>query len=209
MFGAVFGAVTGAASQRRAFVAAGVGLAATAWVVLALWDASPWSRYLDQLQKEFDARLDSRWTETVRGMVHLLHSGSAIYQMMQVTGEEGITLDDFVTWQKATFLDMVYLQQDAFDPVDVSVPTQRQKESFLLINRLLERPYRFADKNQVREFFTTLTGLYKNLNYSATDSPQYADYRGQIDKLLAAAGGAPPAEGPESHAPQTVTEAAK
>ena len=50
--------------------------------------------------------------------------------MMQVTGEEGITLEDFVDYQKATFLDMVYLQQDAFDPVDVSMPTE-QAESVL------------------------------------------------------------------------------
>jgi hypothetical protein len=29
-----------------------------------------------------------------------------------VTGEEGIILEDFVTYQKSLFLDMVYLQQD-------------------------------------------------------------------------------------------------
>jgi V/A-type H+-transporting ATPase subunit A len=116
-------------------------------------------------------------------MIELLHSGAAIYQMMQVTGEEGITLEDFVTWQKATFLDMVYLQQDAFDPVDVSVPTERQKESFLLIKRLIERSYRFADKDQARNFFTSLTGLYKNLNYSPAGSDDYRKYLGEIEEL--------------------------
>lgn len=142
-----------------------------------------WSRYLDQLQKGFDERLDPHWTESVRSMVELLHTGSAIHQMMQVTGEEGITLEDFVTWQKAVFLDMVYLQQDAFDPVDISVTSERQKASFLLIKRLLDRPYRFADKDQVRRFFTGLTGLYKNLNYSAFDSQDYQKYLADIEVL--------------------------
>jgi V/A-type H+-transporting ATPase subunit A len=142
-----------------------------------------WSRYLEQLQKGFDERLDPHWTETVQSMIQLLHSGSAIYQMMQVTGEEGITLEDFVTWQKATFLDMVYLQQDAFDPVDVSVPTQRQKESFLLIKCLIERPYRFNDKDQARGFFTALTGLYKNLNYSPSGSDEYRKYLTKLEEL--------------------------
>jgi V/A-type H+-transporting ATPase subunit A len=142
-----------------------------------------WSRYLEQLQKGFDERLDPHWTETVRSMIELLHSGSSIYQMMQVTGEEGITLEDYITWQKATFLDMVYLQQDAFDPVDVSVPTARQKESFLLIKRLLERAYRFSDKEQVRGFFTSLSGLYKNLNYSASGSDVYKRYLSEIEAL--------------------------
>jgi V/A-type H+-transporting ATPase subunit A len=142
-----------------------------------------WSRYLDQLQKQFDQRLDPQWTDSVRKMVQLLHSGSAIYQMMQVTGEEGITLEDFVTWQKATFLDMVYLQQDAFDPVDVSVTTDRQKESFLLIKRLIDRPYVFQNKDQARDYFTKLTGLYKNLNYSPSGSDAYHKYLAEIGEL--------------------------
>ena len=58
----------------------------------------------------------------------LLHQGESINQMMQVTGEEGITLNDYVTYQKSLLLDMVYLQQDAYDKVDVSVPLDRQKE---------------------------------------------------------------------------------
>ena len=57
----------------------------------------------------------------------LLHKGDGIYQMMQVTGEEGITLEDYVTYQKSLFLDMVYLQQDAFDQVDASTSAGASK----------------------------------------------------------------------------------
>jgi V/A-type H+-transporting ATPase subunit A len=142
-----------------------------------------WSRYLDQLQKGLDQHLDPQWTETVRSMVQLLHSGSAIHQMMQVTGEEGITLQDFIVWQKSVFLDMVYLQQDAFDPIDISVPTERQKESFLLLKRLIDRPYRLTGKEQARNFFTSLTGLCKNLNYSVFRSDEYQKYLREIEEL--------------------------
>ena len=142
-----------------------------------------WSRYLDQLQPQLDRTLDPDWTATVKQMLELLHRGENIYQMMQVTGEEGITLEDFVDYQKATFLDMVYLQQDAFDPVDVSMPTERQKASFLLIRRLMEREYEFSDKEQIREYFTRLTGLYKNLNYADWQSDEYRDLVEQIGRL--------------------------
>jgi len=114
----------------------------------------------------------------------LLVRGDAIYQMMQVTGEEGITLDDFVTWQKATFLDMVYLQQDAFDNVDVSMKRERQLVSFNMIKDIIARQYAFADKDRAREFFTALTGLYKNLNYSKEGSPEYEKYEGEVKKLV-------------------------
>ena len=113
----------------------------------------------------------------------LLERGDSIYQMMQVTGEEGITLEDYVTWQKATLLDMVYLQQDAFDPVDVSMPRKRQVESFNLLKKLILQDYRFKNKDEVREFFTLLTSLYKNFNYSAPDTPDYGRYLQEIQEL--------------------------
>ena len=87
-----------------------------------------WSRYLDQLRPYFDEHLQPGWTDAVHTLSQLLHQGESISQMMQVTGEEGITLEDYVTYQKSLLLDMVYLQQDAYDKVDVSVPLERQKE---------------------------------------------------------------------------------
>ena len=144
-----------------------------------------WSRYLDQLKPWFDEHLGPEWTDNVKALQDLLHKGDTVYQMMQVTGEEGISMDDFVVWQKATFLDMVYLQQDAFDEVDISMPLQRQLESFRLLKELLDKEYRFKDKDEARDFFTRLTGLYKNMNYSSKESPEYGKYRTEIDSLAA------------------------
>jgi V/A-type H+-transporting ATPase subunit A len=142
-----------------------------------------WSRYLDQLAPYFDKHVESGWTASVQTILKLLAEGDSVFQMMQVTGEEGITLEDFVLYQKAIFVDMVYLQQDAFDPVDVSTPLDRQKETFSLVKRLVERDYRFADKEQARDYFTQLTGLVKNLNYSRRDSPEYRQFLAKIEEL--------------------------
>ena len=78
---------------------------------------------------------------------------------------------------------MVYLQQDAFDPVDVSMPRKRQVESFNLLKKLILQDYRFKNKDEVREFFTLLTSLYKNFNYSAPDTPDYGRYLQEIQEL--------------------------
>lgn len=142
-----------------------------------------WSRYREQLQPWFDKNMDPKWTESVSKMHRLLRDGNDVWQMMQVTGEEGVTTDDFSLYQKSLFLDMVFLQQDAFDKVDVTVPLARQREMFLLCKRLVEREYRFRDKDHVREFFTRITGLFKNLNYSASDSDDYRRFLGQIEEL--------------------------
>jgi len=100
-----------------------------------------------------------------------------------VTGEEGISIEDYVKWQKSVLLDMVYLQQDAFDPVDASMSRERQAESFGLLNDLIDSDYDFTERDVARDFFTQLTSLYKNWNYSAPDSADYQRYRTQITKL--------------------------
>lgn len=144
-----------------------------------------WSRYLEQLKKWFETNLESGWVDSVSAMQELLERGDSIYQMMQVTGEEGVSIEDFVTWQKSMLLDMVYLQQDAFDDVDVSMPRDRQLESFRLLRNLIQREYTFTEKEQVRDFFTRLTGLYKNFNYSPFNSQEYSRYKKEITDLVA------------------------
>jgi len=154
-----------------------------------------WSRYLDQLRPWYDEHFGADWVPAVEATARLLHEGEQVHQMMQVTGEEGISVEDFVTWQKAALVDMAYLQQDAFDAVDASASTARQRASFALLHEVIGRDYAFADQEAARAFFTRVTDLYRNWNYAAESSPDYERYREQIRELVAAEerGTAPPA----------------
>jgi transcriptional regulator with XRE-family HTH domain len=116
-----------------------------------------------------------------RSTLSLLERGNSVHEMIQVAGEEGVTLQDFVIYQQAIFVDMVYLQQDAFDEVDVSVPMERQKQMFMLIKDILMAENDFSDQNQARNFYTRLTGLFRNLNYSIWQSTEYKQL---LDKIL-------------------------
>jgi V/A-type H+/Na+-transporting ATPase subunit A len=142
-----------------------------------------WSRYFNQLGDWFTKNLDANWVNDVKAMQALLVQGDTIYQMMQVTGEEGITEDDFVLWQKSLLLDMVYLQQDAFDDVDSCTSRERQLTSFRLLKSLIDADYQFDDKEAARGFFTELTSLYKNWNYSALKSADFDRYHQEILSL--------------------------
>ncbi len=144
-----------------------------------------WSRYNEQLSAWFEKELSQGWSEDVEAMLDLLKRGEDIYQMIQVAGEEGISLADYITYQQALFLDMVYLQQDAFDEVDVAVSINRQKENFKRIIELVSYDYNFTDLEQVRQFFIQLTGLFKNLNYSPYESIEYIELSSKIDALIA------------------------
>jgi V/A-type H+-transporting ATPase subunit A len=146
-----------------------------------------WSRYLRQLSGWSAEHLGPDWVERVERLTALLARGDEIARMEQVTGEEGISLDDFVVSQAAAFIDMVFLQQDAFDEVDASAPLDRQKALFDRVHAIATRPYAFADKAAARSHFTKLTGLFRNLNYAAPDSPDVARLTAEIEALDAAA----------------------
>ncbi len=147
-----------------------------------------WSRYLEQLKPWYEQEIDPDWNRKVQEMIALLGRGDAVLQMMQVTGEEGVTIEDFVTYQKSLFLDMVYLQQDAFDAVDASCTLKRQQLSFTKVYQLVKQEYDFKDKAQIHDYFTRLTGLYKNFNYAGEDAPEYSELLKQIDELAGSMG---------------------
>jgi V/A-type H+-transporting ATPase subunit A len=142
-----------------------------------------WSRYLEQLQPWYERELAPNWIEQVREVVELLARGNSVYEMIQVAGEEGVTLEDYIVYHQSLFVDMVYLQQDAFDKVDVTVPLERQKETFLLIMKLLSTQHPFSDQSRIRDYFTRLTGLFKNMNYAVWKSNEYQQLLDKIAHL--------------------------
>lgn len=94
----------------------------------------------------------------------MLRKGSEVEQMMTVIGEEGTSIADFVIYIKSEFLDSVYLQQDAFDPVDAACSLERQRYVFNLVYEILKADLVFEKRDDVRRFFVELTNLFRNWN---------------------------------------------
>ncbi len=147
-----------------------------------------WSRYRSELSGYIADQVGPEWPDRIEEMLQLLQDGEDVAQMMQVTGEEGITTGDYIVYHKASFLDLVYLQQDAFDDVDASTPPERQHRTLALVYRLVSADYTFDDKDRIREYFTALAAAVKNLNYAPLDSGEYRRYLTEIRKLAADAG---------------------
>ncbi|MEM9168946.1 MAG: V-type ATP synthase subunit A [Pseudomonadota bacterium] len=142
-----------------------------------------WSRYLDQLRPWYDDKFGAGWVDRVDALSAILKDGEAVEQMMQVTGEEGVTPDDYVVYQKSLLLDMAFLQQDAFDQVDASAPADRQLLVFDKLHEILTYAYAFDEKAQARDYFTKMTRLWKNFHYASKRSPDYSRLLKEIDDL--------------------------
>ncbi len=132
-----------------------------------------WSKYagfVDPQEKEKSHRL-------------LLRS-SEIAQMMKVIGEEGTSLKDYIEYLKGEFFDFVYLQQNAFDPVDESTSKERQVYLLKFIGSILDTQFNLADKPAALHFFQSLRQLMRSWNSAEYNGAEFKKIESQVRILL-------------------------
>lgn len=133
-----------------------------------------WSKYASVVAEED--------ISTARTM---LQKGNDINQMMKVVGEEGTSLEDFLTYLRAEYLDAVYLQQDAYDAVDCATDRERQQYVFGVIMRVVRTKLAFDGKDAARQFFHRLTQVTRDWNRVAMEAPEFKAQQQRIDAMLA------------------------
>jgi V/A-type H+-transporting ATPase subunit A len=114
----------------------------------------------------------------------VLTKGHEVQEMMKVVEEEGTAMADFVVYLKAEYLDAVYLQQDAFDPVDGASPAERQRHVFAHVAGVLAADLDFVDKDAARSFFQALTQATKDWNRAAMDDESFAAAEARLRAML-------------------------
>ena len=114
----------------------------------------------------------------------VLRRGSEISQMMKVVGEDGTSLDDFVMYLKAEFLDMVYLQQNAFSETDASTPKERQRIMFDLVEKALGLKREFPGKDEARRFFLDLQQMFIDWNDKPSGTDEFEALKASIEERL-------------------------
>jgi V/A-type H+-transporting ATPase subunit A len=142
-----------------------------------------WSKYLDQMKEKLD-EIDPAWVELIRRSQKLVFSGDEVKKRMDVVGEEGTSLADFITYLKAEFLDAVYLQQNAFDKVDASNTIERQVYTFKKVAQILDKDIAAKDKDDARNIFFRVSSLVRNWNSSAWQSEEWKRFESQINEFV-------------------------
>jgi len=132
-----------------------------------------WSRYKSFVPEELVNRAKK-----------ILFKGDEVNQMMKVVGEEGTSIDDFIVYLKAEFLDSVYLQQNAFDKVDAATIKERQEYVFAKIVKVLDKGFSFKDKSAARNAFYKLRHLFIDWNYKPWDSGEFKSGEQEIDNFI-------------------------
>jgi len=115
----------------------------------------------------------------------ILRKSHDVGQMMKVIGEEGTSLKDYVDYLKGEFFDFVYLQQNAFDPVDEATGADRQKTIYgFIVQNVLQADFAFADKETALHFFHQLRQLFRGWNSAAQNTGEYKKIQEEIRALI-------------------------
>jgi len=114
----------------------------------------------------------------------VLRKSREVAQMMKVIGEEGTSLADYTVYLKGEFFDFVYLQQNAFDPVDESSSADRQRYVFSFIRGIIESEFNFESKEKALFFFQELRQMFKGWNSSEFKSSEFAKIEEEISLIL-------------------------
>jgi len=125
--------------------------------------------------------VDDRKTSYAR---EVLFRGNEIGQMMKVVGEEGTSTADYIVNLKSEFLDAVYLQQNAFDPVDAAVSIERQRHVFNVLLELLTATLDLSTKEEARTYFNGLRQQFLDYNGTEWNSDEFTRLEEQILKSI-------------------------
>ncbi|MBF5059647.1 V-type ATP synthase subunit A [Candidatus Neptunochlamydia vexilliferae] len=132
-----------------------------------------WSKYIEDVSRHLEGKGVSEWDEKNGKALHYLKQGDEIGKRMEVVGEEGITIDDLVTYLKGDLYDFSYLQQNSFDKQDTYCPLDRQLILFELIQSIFNAPFAFDGHDEARNFFLSLQSEIKNMNFMPFESDGY------------------------------------
>ena len=132
-----------------------------------------WSKY--------DGIIDKKDVEDVYFYVT---KSAEVAQMMKVVGEEGMSLDDYIVYQKGELVDSVYLQQNSFDPVDAAVSVERQRRTFYILKEIVDSSYNLKDKDDARAFFNEVRQRFLDYNGSEENSSDFAQREADLKSFF-------------------------
>lgn len=145
-----------------------------------------YSKYLEY--PEFEAyiteHINGEWIGKVTELKTRLLRGKEIAEQINILGDDGVPVEYHVIFWKSELIDFVILQQDAFDEVDSVTPMERQEEIVNMIIDICHTEFSFDNFVEVMDYFKKMINICKQMNYSPFRSPQYTEFRKQLQELV-------------------------
>jgi V/A-type H+/Na+-transporting ATPase subunit A len=142
-----------------------------------------WTKYVNNVGSEFGKGTEG-WVDKVKNAGKMLRNGDEIEKRMEVVGEEGVVIEDMITYLKSELYDFCYLQQNSFDREDAYCPLKRQVPLFNLVCKIFDTDFEFKTHEEARNFFLNLQNAIKNMNFMHFESQEYHKAFAEVEKTV-------------------------
>ena len=146
-----------------------------------------YSKYLEypEFESYITEHINGEWIGKVTEQKTRLLRGKEIAEQINILGDDGVPVEYHVIFWKSELIDFVILQQDAFDEVDAVTPMERQEEIVNMVIDICHTDFSFDNFVEVMDYFKKMINICKQMNYSPFRSPQYTEFRKQLQELVA------------------------
>ena len=145
-----------------------------------------YSKYLEypEFESYITEHINGEWIGKVTELKTRLLRGKEIAEQINILGDDGVPVEYHVIFWKSELIDFVILQQDAFDEVDAVTPMERQEEIVNMVIDICHTDFSFDNFVEVMDYFKKMINICKQMNYSPFRSPQYTEFRKQLQELV-------------------------
>ncbi len=146
-----------------------------------------YSKYLEyaEFADYIKEKINEDWIPKVQKLKTRMQRGKETAEQINILGDDGVRVEEHVTFWKSEVIDYVILQQDAFDDVDAVTSLERQEEILNLVTAICEKDdYKFDTFLDVTDFFKKMINMCKQWNYCRFKSDEYYDYKSKIEAML-------------------------
>lgn len=145
-----------------------------------------YSKYLEypEFESYITEHINGEWIGKVTELKTRLLRGKEIAEQINILGDDGVPVEYHVIFWKSELIDFVILQQDAFDEVDAVTPMERQEEIVNMVIDICHTDFSFDNFVEVMDYFKKMINICKQMNYSPFRSPQYTEFRKQLQDLV-------------------------
>jgi len=150
----------------------------------AISPSDSWSRYIGIMKDSLDKTYYNGFVRDSEWLLKYYTAGQAIGNQMKVVGEEDISLDDYVHYQKSEFFDAAILQQNSFDEFDAGPGIKRTTLTFKLSLDIIKHDFLFKNKAEARSNIMKIVSLFRDLNITKEDTPKFTEINQKILKML-------------------------
>jgi V/A-type H+-transporting ATPase subunit A len=139
-----------------------------------------YSLYLSILNEWYDTHVSPEWNDLRRWAMEVLQKEAELQEIVQLVGSDALPDEEQVTIEVARMIREVFLQQNAFDPVDTFCSMEKQLD-------MLKSIRRFADLSHSAQRAGVLTAQIIATK-AKNDLPQIKflkDYRPELERIMA------------------------